>query len=563
MDELAYSYGFLFVPDINNKPWTEYFYNSSSVDTRRNQGIDSAAEYFYKLKETLDMMLPNMPGVKDLTAYEAACSNLSKYFINGICKEPNIKYNYYDMLGHGKPCMIFMPGYYYKTRENETWEQSLNNFIKIIEDIADYSWFNPFNDKRYSRDNITKVIKDVFYLRYGIGLDSQDYRGYKHPKELWFPSVFFIRTCNHTPSFFVYEKYIHDRDIWSYFHFNNGKQDNSDVAVTYFVLHDAYGDKIKKSDLWETGNIAGHAFIFSDGEVITKVPYTTRTLATKMENPIIEAGTSVQRNAHAQKASGSCIHIRLQNRDSPPTDQQYESLAKLYYYFYKANNDKKLIIIPHVEFDRGLFNGEDTLKGFDFDKLYTILKDTYGIGIQPGTDGIDPERFKMYPHNSLYMKSNFPPIITNSLTTRTRMGENNIDPSGPCLAMTYLGIAQTFAGVNLSADEVSDLINHDAKVYAKDPGPGAGPFKDVIRTGLEKLGIKDWDKLKIDEKPPGDMPNLKAIATVRKVKQLNPDAIDPHYQEGTSDGEFRWDPIDGTKDKQRKFDTIRYRIYIW
>jgi hypothetical protein len=187
MSELLYSYGFLFVPDINNKSWVEYFYNSSSVDTRQNQGIASAAEYFYKLKETLDMMLPNMPGVKDLAVYKAVCSSLSQYLINDICKEPHLKY---DMLGHGEPCMIFMPGYYYEPHENETGEQSLNNFIKMIEDIVDYLWFNPFNDKRYLKDNITKVVKDIFYLRYGIELDSEGYRSYKYPKELWLPSVF-------------------------------------------------------------------------------------------------------------------------------------------------------------------------------------------------------------------------------------------------------------------------------------------------------------------------------------------------------------------------------------
>jgi hypothetical protein len=185
----------------------------------------------------------------------------------------------------------------------------------------------------------------------------------------------------------------------SYFHFNNGKQDNSDVAVTYFVLHDTNGDNIKKSEVLESENIAGHAFIFDDGEVITKVPYTTKIMATIMENPIIETGTSVQRNKHAGEAMGSCIHITLQNWNSSPTDQHYKALAELYYFFYKANNNKKLIIVPHVEFDRGLFNRKDTLKIFDFNKLYTILSNTYNIDIQPGTDGIDPERFKMYPHN--------------------------------------------------------------------------------------------------------------------------------------------------------------------
>jgi hypothetical protein len=141
------------------------------------------------------------------------------------------------------------------------------------------------------------------------------------------------------------------------------------------------------------------------------------------------------------------------------------------------------------------------------------------------------------------------------------MGENGILPDGPCLAMTYLGIAQTFAGANLSADEAYDLIHNNTSVYTKERG--ANYFKDVIRIGLKKLGVKDWDKLKIDEKPPKDLPKLKPIATVRKVKQFNPNTTDVHYQEGTPDDKFRWDPLDGTENKQRKLIETRYEIYIW
>lgn len=84
-------------------------------------------------------------------------------------------------------------------------------------------------------------------------------------------------------------------------------------------------------------------------KLLTKKNFNELAWATKTEK---------KTNSYYQAAArGACIHIELVYTDSGnPNDEQYGMLAKIYYNIYKKNN-RKLIIVPHREFDRGIPDG--------------------------------------------------------------------------------------------------------------------------------------------------------------------------------------------------------------
>ena len=93
-------------------------------------------------------------------------------------------------------------------------------------------------------------------------------------------------------------------------------------------------------------------------------------------------------------------------------DGLFNELAKIYYYFYKANN-RKLIIVPHREFDRGVSGAHDDPTNFDFKKFYKILQNSYNIIIIEGTDGIEQSRYEK-PNQGDNIHS-FPPILSGPI----------------------------------------------------------------------------------------------------------------------------------------------------
>jgi hypothetical protein len=132
------------------------------------------------------------------------------------------------------------------------------------------------------------------------------------------------------------------------------------------------------------------------------VPCQEKARATKSEQ---------KENLRHGQTWGSCIHIELVYGIPPPSEAQYKSLARLYYNFYRANANRKLIVIPHLELDRGLEDGHSDPRDFDFNKFYAILKDFYHINFIDGVDGITQERFGYRIRNDFEMKQNFPPVL--------------------------------------------------------------------------------------------------------------------------------------------------------
>jgi hypothetical protein len=147
------------------------------------------------------------------------------------------------------------------------------------------------------------------------------------------------------------------------------------------------------------------------------------------------------------------------------------------------------------------------------------------------------------------------------LLSRIRMGDEGffsagIKGSGPCLFMAYLGVAQTYAGKNLTPKQVNELVNDSSLYDSKQEMAQSGNI--VISKALDKLGV-DTSKLNIDVIKSTDGKAAKgAFATIRGVgRRDSPNSTSGHYQEGTSTGEFKWDAIDGATNTGRKSGEIR------
>jgi RHS repeat-associated protein len=145
---------------------------------------------------------------------------------------------------------------------------------------------------------------------------------------------------------------------------------------------------------------------------------------------------------------------------------------------------------------------------------------------------------------------------TARLLTRVKMGEFGISNDGPCIAMSYLGIAQSYAKKNLTPAQVTQLINNDTRVYDN----VAGAKISAIEIALKVLKV-DTSKLNITDERVSKQADPFASATIRGIPTSNSIYNDTHYQEGTNTGELKWDPLIGTKDNGEEFTEIR-NIYI-
>ncbi len=144
-----------------------------------------------------------------------------------------------------------------------------------------------------------------------------------------------------------------------------------------------------------------------------------------------------------------------------------------------------------------------------------------------------------------------------NIADRILMGTNGISGDGPCLAMAYFGIAQTYAGRNLTAEQINTMLA-DPNIYTEEYGARAPRI--VIARALNILGV-DTSNLSItfERDVPTADPN--SFATIRHVGTRATPEIAGHFQQGTNTGAFLWDPIDGIEDIGRRVHSYR-NIYI-
>ena len=305
-----------------------------------------------------------------------------------ICHcDTDLKYK--DLLSEGEMCCIAIPGYLYKGSAQSCFSV-VNTIIKkqvILTDsitISDYA----------------QLVEDLLVLRFG-----------KKPQDFSGSQIEYFIPCQ--------ELVISNSIKKSYNNLKNTIEEPKDPelkspdlseysiqsSVKYFILHSSGGVSSKKTiEGWDAEG-KGHAYILQNGEIVKKKNCNELAWATKTEK---------KTNSYYQAAArGACIHIELVYTDSGnPNDEQYGMLAKIYYNIYKKNN-RKLIIVPHREFDRGIPDGHDDPKNFDFNKFYKILLDEYTLSITPGIEGITQERYsKPNQSDNVY---HFPPILSGRI----------------------------------------------------------------------------------------------------------------------------------------------------
>jgi RHS repeat-associated protein len=130
--------------------------------------------------------------------------------------------------------------------------------------------------------------------------------------------------------------------------------------------------------------------------------------------------------------------------------------------------------------------------------------------------------------------------------------ENGIDEWGPCFVMTCFGIAQSYAGKNLTLDQIHNLMK-DTEIWN---GSSGGSAKYIIEKALKELDINA--EVKVESSKTVD-PN--AFSTILFVGERGGTGGPYHYQEGTNAGTFKWDPYDGATDYGRKIHALR-NVYI-
>ncbi|MCX8533197.1 peptidoglycan recognition protein family protein [Chryseobacterium luquanense] len=175
---------------------------------------------------------------------------------------------------------------------------------------------------------------------------------------------------------------------------------------SHFVIHCTAGNMSEKSikthtkfDSPNKTRSKAHKYIMPDGIVIEIWPFTEKNVwATKAESKL--------------NLKGQMFHIEI-NYGSPstPTEQQYQSLAKLY---VEASDTQDCwpIVVPHIEVDRGIPDGHSDPTDFDYNKFYSILKNM-DVPIDE-IPHFDHERYWGSPSYKIPMandKNSWPPIL--------------------------------------------------------------------------------------------------------------------------------------------------------
>jgi hypothetical protein len=170
----------------------------------------------------------------------------------------------------------------------------------------------------------------------------------------------------------------------------------------YFVVHSTGGELSKKSIEGYKGHQGkAHAYIMCDGELINIVDFNKDAWATKMEK-------------QDKSLIGLMYHIELNYAaGGSPSKPQYSKLAEIFQQLNieAVKNRDNLVIVPHIEVDRGVKNGHSDPENFDFDYFYGVLK---GLGIEVDKiSKITQQRYSI--PNRADQKSNWPPVLSGAV----------------------------------------------------------------------------------------------------------------------------------------------------
>lgn len=144
-----------------------------------------------------------------------------------------------------------------------------------------------------------------------------------------------------------------------------------------------------------------HVYVNPDGTTLWIWPFTEKNVwATKAES---RSDVGKQRMVHVELNYGA---------PDAPTDKQYETLADLYIEACQVTGNT-LIIVPHIEVDRGLADGHSDPELFDYNKFYEVLT-TKGVAIE-NVQRFDHDRYWGKPTYKIPWANDtfsFPPVLT-------------------------------------------------------------------------------------------------------------------------------------------------------
>jgi len=155
---------------------------------------------------------------------------------------------------------------------------------------------------------------------------------------------------------------------------------------------------------------------------------------------------------------------------------------------------------------------------------------------------------------------------SDSIINRVRMlgmDVNGISKDGPCLAMTYFGIAQSYTGKLLTLNEIKKMLADPLVYIHEGEKKGAKEADYIIKKAIKILSPEtDVSKLKITAETESNIVDPGAFATVLKIDAKNISSSGHHFQQGSNTGELIWDPFYGTEKKDYKYIEEIRNIYI-
>jgi hypothetical protein len=128
---------------------------------------------------------------------------------------------------------------------------------------------------------------------------------------------------------------------------------------------------------------------------------------------------------------------------------------------------------------------------------------------------------------------------------------------GPCMLRAQLGIAESYAGRNLTEQDITDLIAEFRASGILPPANAENNFRvidsgaNVIIAGLDRLGV-DVNSITVNVFRPGDIgydnaSNTALYSLLNTGTIFNSDST-AHWIQGDSSGNFWWDPNGGAID---------------
>lgn len=391
---MDYIEGFSFTLDKNNKNWENYFEKWKKKNNENTIGVYSVVNYFYnEIKDSLQKVFENEKQLCSLNAFFDNSVKLSKKTFN----EWNLVYN--DLLTYNESCCIAIPGYLYKGTPMSCYSFVIQIAKKQV-----------ILTNNISLTDYANLVETLFILRFG-----------KKPQDCFCSNIeYFVPSQQIVSSKLIAKKEqinlntiefpkVPEIEISDFYKIK--------LKTKYFVLHtaDIYGKTNKTWVEGLKGKDSGHAtgYIWGDGDI------------TWLPNTSLEEEFGATKQEYEQKTTtpvrnilGTMIHMGMNydtRNNGHPSDEQYETLARIYFYIYKKNN-RKLIIVSHREVDRGItrYKGKDNRAhddpwNFDLKKFYDLLFNKYDITIIEGVDGMTLERFEepSRPENKIH----WPPVL--------------------------------------------------------------------------------------------------------------------------------------------------------